>query len=125
MLSTVLKLPMFYLNVRHSRVVSHMRTSSHSQMFFTIGALKNFAIFTGKHPYWSLFFINFVGLETCTFIIKRLQHRCFSLNIAKFLRTNVFIKHFRLLLLHVFYKEAVPKNFVNFTRTCRYRSPFL
>ena len=27
------------------------------QMFFKIGVLKNFAIFTGKHPWWSLFLI--------------------------------------------------------------------
>ena len=31
--------------------------SSASQMFFKIGALKNFAIFTGKPLYWSLFLI--------------------------------------------------------------------
>ena len=29
--------------------------SSRLQMFFKIGVLKNFAIFTGKHPCWSLF----------------------------------------------------------------------
>ena len=38
---------------------------------------KNFAILTRKYLCWSLFF-NF---------IKRLQHRCFPVNIAKFLRT--------------------------------------
>ena len=42
-----------------------------SQMFFKIGALKNFAIFRIK---------------------KRLQHRCFLVNIATFLRT-VFFKN--------------------------------
>ena len=40
--------------------------SSHSRMFFKIGVLKNFAIFN--------------------FIKKRLQHRCFPVNIAKFIR---------------------------------------
>ena len=29
--------------------------SSRSQMLFKIGVLENFAIFTGKHPCWSLF----------------------------------------------------------------------
>ena len=43
--------------------------SSHSQMFFKISVLKNFTIFTGN------------------FIKRWLQHRCFSVNIAKFLRT--------------------------------------
>ena len=33
--------------------------SSRLQLFFKIGALKNFAIFTGKHLYWSLFLIKF------------------------------------------------------------------
>ena len=30
---------------------------SHSQMFFKIGVLKNFVIFTEKHLYWSLLLI--------------------------------------------------------------------
>ena len=46
--------------------------SSHSQMFFKIGALENFAIF------W---------------IKKSLQHRCFHVNIAKILRT-VYLQNF-------------------------------
>ena len=51
--------------------------SSRSQSFFKIGVLKNFAIFTGKRLCWSLFFIE-----------KRLHHRYFPNNIAKFLRTT-------------------------------------
>ena len=51
--------------------------------------LKNFAIFTGKHLCLSLF--NKVFL-----IKKRLQHKCFPVNIVKFLRTpilkNIFIQ---------------------------------
>ena len=35
--------------------------NSHSQMFFKIGVLKKFAVFTGKHQLWSLFLIK---LET-------------------------------------------------------------
>ena len=34
-----------------------MFKSSLSQMFFKIGVLKNFAIFTGKHLCWNLFLI--------------------------------------------------------------------
>ena len=52
--------------------------SSRSQMFFKIGVLKNFAIFIGKH---------LVGICKCNFITKKLRHRFFSANIAKFLRT--------------------------------------
>ena len=31
--------------------------SSHSQLFFKIGVMKNFATFTGKHLCWNLFLI--------------------------------------------------------------------
>ena len=60
--------------------------------------LKRFAIFSGKHLRWSLFFNEDAGLQTCNFIKKRLQCRCFPVNIAKFLRTAVFIEHLRRLL---------------------------
>ena len=33
------------------------------QMFFKIGVLQNFAIFTGKHLCWSIFLINLQGLQ--------------------------------------------------------------
>ena len=62
--------------------------SSRPQMFFKIGALKNFATSTGKH-----------GLKACNFIKKRLRHRCFPMNIAKFFRTAFLMEHFWLLLL--------------------------
>ena len=53
--------------------------------------LKNFAVFTGKHLCWSLFLINVAGLRLVTYL-KRLQHRCFPVNIAKFLRTPILKK---------------------------------
>ena len=52
--------------------------TSRSQMFFKIVVLKNFAIFTGKH------------LKACNFIKKRLQYKCFPVNIGKFLRATFF-----------------------------------
>ena len=67
----------------HHRCSTNFCRSSHSQMFFKRGALKNFAILTGKHQCWRLFLINLY----CNFIKKRLQHRYFLVNIAKFLRT--------------------------------------
>ena len=45
--------------------------SSHSQMFFKIGVLKSFAIFT--------------GLKACNYIKDRFQPRCFHEKFAKFL----------------------------------------
>ena len=43
--------------------------------------IKHFAIFTGKHLCWSLFLIKFIK--------KNLQHRCFPVNIARFLRASI------------------------------------
>ena len=62
---------------------SMLGRSSRSQMFFKIGALKNFAMFTGKHLCWSLFVIK---LQAARFAIKkRPQVRRFPVTIiAKF-----------------------------------------
>ena len=54
---------------------------SRSQMFFKLGVLKNFVIFTGKYLCRSLFLIKLTPKTP-----KRLQHRCFLVNYAKFLR---------------------------------------
>ena len=54
-----------------------------SQMLLKIGVLKSLAVFTGKHQHWSLFMIKLQTLSSA----KRLQHSCFPVNIAKFLRT--------------------------------------
>ena len=52
-------------------------------VFYKKFVRKTFAIFTGKHICWSLFSIKLQA----NFIKKRLQHRCFPMNIAKSLRT--------------------------------------
>ena len=49
-------------------------------MFFKIGVLKNFA--TGKYLCWSLFVIKNAGLKVCNSMKKRLQSRCFPVDIA-------------------------------------------
>ena len=66
---------------------------SNEEMFLKIGILNNFAIFTGKHLSWSLF------LSKST--KKKLQHRRFLLNNAKFSRTAFFIEHIRWLSLYL------------------------
>ena len=52
--------------------------------------LKIFSNLTGKHLCWS---------ETYNFIKKRIQHGCFPVKFAKFLRTSFFTEPFRWLLL--------------------------
>ena len=59
-------------------------------MFFEMGVLKNFAVFTGKPLCWSLF------------LIKQQAFRCLPVNIAKSLRAALFTEHLRWLLLQMF-----------------------
>ena len=54
------------------------------EVFCRKDAPKDFANFTKKHLCWSLFLIKLKN-----FIKKKLQHRCFTANIAKFLRTTL------------------------------------
>ena len=56
-------------------------------MFCKKGVVRNFTKFTGKHLCQSLFFNKVAGLSPATLLKKRLWHRCFPLNFAKFLRT--------------------------------------
>ena len=67
--------------------------SSRSQIFFRIGALKNFAIFKEKHLSWSLFLIKLKASSPAALF------RYFPLNIAKFLRTVFFIEQYQCLVL--------------------------
>ena len=61
--------------------------------------LRNFAKFTGKHLCQTLFFHKVGGLSPPTLLKNRLWHRCFPVNLSKFLRTPFFIEHLRWLLL--------------------------
>ena len=54
--------------------------------FFKIGDLTNFSDYTGKRQCRSLF-NNVAGLEACNFLKKRLQHTCFPVKFANFLKT--------------------------------------
>ena len=69
--------------------LTHSYRSSRSQMFFKRGVPKNLALFTRK------------CLEACNFIKRRLQNKCFPVNIEKILRTAFFIKHLTLLLMFI------------------------
>ena len=60
---------------------------------------ESFVKFTTKHLCWSVFFDKVAGLKSLTLLEKRLQHRCFPVNFAKFLRTPFFTEHLQWLLL--------------------------
>ena len=55
------------------------------EVFCKKGVLKSFAKFTGKHLCQSLFYNKVAGLRPTTLLKKRLWHRCFPVNFAKFL----------------------------------------
>ena len=73
--------------------------SSRSQMLFKIGVLENFAIFTGKHPCWSLFKIKLQVRKPAALLTRTLTQSFFE-NIMKSLKTTFLIEHLRWLLLH-------------------------
>ena len=61
----------------------HEFRSIRSQMFFKMGLLNDFAKFIGKH----------LCQRPATLFKKRLCHRYFPVNFAKFLRTSFFTEH--------------------------------
>ena len=60
---------------------------SRREVLFRKGALESFAKSIGKNLCQSLFLI-----KACNFIKKRIWHRSFPVNFAKFLRTPIFIE---------------------------------
>ena len=68
------------------------RSNRRSHMFFKTNLLKYFTIFTGKNLWRSLFLIGLKDRRPALLFKKRLQHRCSSVNIAKFLRTAFLYK---------------------------------
>ena len=73
--------------------------SSRQEVICEKSVLRNFKKFTGKHLCWNLFFNKVSGLRPATFLKKRLWHKCFPVNIEKFLRTPFVTEHLLLLLL--------------------------
>ena len=57
------------------------------------GVLGNFAKFAGKHLCQSLFLNKVAGLRLATLLKKRIWHRCFPVNFAKFLRAPFVTEH--------------------------------
>ena len=75
------------LNRPYLRVPIYIYIYKYSQKqppeaFYKKAVLESFAIFTRNHQCWSFFLI-----KASNFFKKRLQHRCFPVNIAQFLRT--------------------------------------
>ena len=73
--------------------------SSRQEVFCKKSVLRNFEKFTGKYLCQSLLFNKVAGLRLATLLKRRLWHRRFPLNFAKFLRTPFLTEHIRWLLL--------------------------
>ena len=99
----------FILNNKHLKIIFFSIfyvsilpiRSSHSDVFCKKGVLRNFAKFTGKHLCQCLFFNKAAGLSSANLLKKRLWHRCFPVNFAKFLRAPFVKEHLRWLLLPI------------------------
>ena len=76
-------------------------TKQPPEMFCKKRFLRNFAKFTGKHLFQSLFFNKFAGLRPATLLKKRFWHKCFPVNFANFLRTPFLIERVWWLLLAI------------------------
>ena len=81
-----------YCKVFRTAFLQNTSRSSRLQIFLKIGILKNFANVTGKDLRWSLFSKN-LHAEGLQLHKKRLQHRCFPVKFAKFLRATFLTEH--------------------------------
>ena len=74
--------------------------SSRPDLFCKKGVLRNLAKFKGKHLCQSRFFNEVAGLRPATSLKKRLWHRCFLVNFAKF-----HCNYFRVCFYHLFNRD--------------------
>ena len=81
---------------------------SRSQTSFIIDVFKNFAIFTGKRLSWSILVTKLLASKPAN-LLGRDSNTCFLMNIAKFLRTALFIEHLRWLFFQVMFE--ISQNF--------------
>ena len=68
-------------------------------MFFKIGVLKNFVIFTGKHLRWSLFCIKQQAFRPAT-LMKQTPSQVVSCEYYEIFKNKFFIEHLQWLLLN-------------------------
>ena len=83
------------------KIVLNMSRSIHQSCSIKNVVLKIFAIFTRKTLSWSLSLIFHFSPSACNFIKRRLQHSCFAVNIAKFLRTLILKNICKRLFLYI------------------------
>ena len=100
--------------------------NSHQSCSIMKGAPRNFANFTGNHLCQSLFLNKVAVQRSTTLLKKRLWHRCFPLNFAKFLWT-LFLQNSsgRLLLcIYIYNSESLLYENLFFSRKLTTRAWF-
>ena len=81
------------VNKEETNILLSIRFLLHVEILFCKKhVFRNFAKLTGKHLCQSLFFNVVAGLIPITLLKKRLGHRCFLVNLSKFLRTPFIIE---------------------------------
>ena len=65
------------------------------------GVCNNFANFTGKHLYWSLFLKKLQAWRSETLLKQKLHHSCFRVNIKKKFKNTFSMEYLRWLLLKI------------------------
>ena len=71
------------------------------QKFYKKGVLKNFAKFTGKNFWQSLFFNKNSVIQACNFIKKEALTQLFSCESCEIFKIHFFIEHLRWLILKI------------------------
>ena len=66
------------------QILHGISRSSRPGVFCKKAALKTYAKFTGKHLCLESPFNKVAGIQACNFIKKKLQYRCFPVNLATF-----------------------------------------
>ena len=66
------------------KIMNAVFSSNSPKAFWKKDILENFANSTGKHQCQSLFFNKVEALSPVTLLKKRLQHRCFPMDFAKY-----------------------------------------
>ena len=108
--------PVFGLNTGKYGPEETPHRSNHRRCSVKKDVRRNFVKFTEKHLFQSLFLNKVAFLKSATLLKKRLRHRCFPVNFAKFLR----IPFYRTSLGNCFCPYLNYFHSVLFTLTCLY-----
>ena len=94
------------------------------EVFYEKRCSLNFRRIQGNHLFQSLFFSKVAGLRSATLLKRRLWHRCFPVNFAKFLRTAFLQNTSERLLLCIIIICFPAEEHINFENNISFLSRF-